>query len=107
MKKTNSKYYVTKGENGVIIKGSYADALRCQQYIRHSVVESYSSLEDAQDACLYHLSLIVPLDYCPPLSIEFDELVTVKRIMAEQDREEIEFGKGIEKTRRKKHKKVN
>lgn len=84
-KNTKSKFYITKGENGVIIKGSYADALRCQQYIHKSVIESYPTLEDAQDACLYHLSLIVPMEYCPPDSIRYNEMITVKKLIAEQD----------------------
>ena len=69
-------YYLTKGLNGVIIQEYYAKALECQNYIKKSTIKKFNSFEDAEQAALDHLAVIVPYYIPIPEHIEVNEMVT-------------------------------
>ena len=70
------KFYVVKGLNGVIIQEYYAKALKCQNYIKKSTIKKFDSFEDAEQAALDHLAVIVPYYIPIPEHIEVNEMVT-------------------------------
>lgn len=71
------KFYVVKGTNGVIIiQGIYAKAVKCQNYIKKSTIKMFDSFEDAEQAALDHLAVIVPYYIPIPEHIEVNEMVT-------------------------------
>ena len=69
-------FYLVKGLNGVIIQEYYAKALKCQNYIKKSTIKKFDSFEDAEQAALDHLAVIVPYYIPIPEHIEVNEMVT-------------------------------
>lgn len=75
-----SNYYLTSGDNGVIISSNYWDAQRCLRYIHCGRVKKYPLFKDAETAALEHLVDILPLDAVLPTSIPFNEMVTISKL---------------------------
>ena len=73
-------FYLVKGLNGVIIQEYYAKALKCQNYIKKSTIKKFNSFEDAEQAALDHLAVIVPYYIPLPAHIELNDMITKNKL---------------------------
>lgn len=80
-----SGYYLTSGSNGVIISSNYGDAKRCLRYIHRGNVKKYPLFKDAEMAALEHLADILPLNAVLPMSIPFNEMITIRILLSKDN----------------------
>lgn len=70
------RYYLVRGQNGVIIHYNFYKAQACQRYIRKSTIRKFDLFEEAEREALKHLATIVPPHIPIPDHLELNEMVT-------------------------------
>lgn len=79
------KYYVAKGQNGVIISDTYGRSLYCRKYLTHPTIKAYKDYTEAEHAALDHLASIVPYYVPLPDHLSLNDIVTRKRLIRESE----------------------
>lgn len=82
------KYYVAKGQNGVIISDTYGRALYCRKYLTQPVIKACEDYAEAEQAALDHLATIVPYYVKLPKNLSLNEIVTRKKLIDKNERKQ-------------------
>ena len=73
-------YYVLFGINGTIIQENYYKTVKCQEYIKKSTMQKFSTFEEAEQAALDHLAAILPYYIPIPNHIELNDMITKNKL---------------------------
>lgn len=77
--------YLTRGDNGLVIKQGYDGAFRCRVYFTRSKIKKYETFSAAEEAARMHLREILPRFVPLPEKIGLDDLLTIRKLIQEYE----------------------